>query len=351
MPGSLLSRDVLATLPQNDLADVLAGMKTDDEILRLVDSCRYNHNIYNVMIHDVLPHVVDKLALEVAMELVVGLWNVSDTHGVFAHLVDATHKLLDTLTYPVLVEMLLRLMRATNGAEVVFDMKTRVLDLLKTTVFFCNLYHRSLLCQLLYDLRACRDPDYLVCDVASNVLEMMSDGVHVDTARTTDAFLGDVARSGYHGLLTNSPLFVHCLSVVSGEYEAEHLQFVLPIVEAAGTSFLVVLARHPKQAEVTAAVRRLARKVDGFEERVTPLWPRWVANVLEKEVAPDCVRDRDRVRDRECPITLETCEDPVLASDGVVYERDAILHYLVLNSPMRSPMTRQPLSSKVVAAL
>ena len=51
------------------------------------------------------------------------------------------------------------------------------------------------------------------------------------------------------------------------------------------------------------------------------------------------------------PITLETCKDPVLASDGVVYERDAILHYLVLNSPMRSPMTRQPLSSKVVAAL
>lgn len=48
----------------------------------------------------------------------------------------------------------------------------------------------------------------------------------------------------------------------------------------------------------------------------------------------------------ECPITLEPCSDPVMASDGFTYERDAILR--VISMGMASPMTREPLDRMVV---
>lgn len=42
-----------------------------------------------------------------------------------------------------------------------------------------------------------------------------------------------------------------------------------------------------------------------------------------------------------CPITLERCNDPVIASDGHIYERDAIMGHMT--SSMRSPLTRESL--------
>ena len=47
----------------------------------------------------------------------------------------------------------------------------------------------------------------------------------------------------------------------------------------------------------------------------------------------------------ECPITLMPCVDPVLASDGYVYDRLAILTHL--SSSCRSPMTREMLHPRV----
>ena len=46
-----------------------------------------------------------------------------------------------------------------------------------------------------------------------------------------------------------------------------------------------------------------------------------------------------------CPITHEPCADPVIASDGHTYEREAILAHLVLRS--ESPLTREPLDAMV----
>lgn len=42
-----------------------------------------------------------------------------------------------------------------------------------------------------------------------------------------------------------------------------------------------------------------------------------------------------------CPITLETFRDPVRASDGRVYERDAIARWIIAHGT--SPFTREPL--------
>ena len=51
---------------------------------------------------------------------------------------------------------------------------------------------------------------------------------------------------------------------------------------------------------------------------------------------------RDRYEDYMCPITLEIMKDPVVASDGNTYEREAIERYLRISN--LSPMTRQPIT-------
>jgi hypothetical protein len=43
-----------------------------------------------------------------------------------------------------------------------------------------------------------------------------------------------------------------------------------------------------------------------------------------------------------CPITLDVCRDPVLAGDGHVYERIAIIKWI--EEQGTSPLTRQPLN-------
>ena len=49
----------------------------------------------------------------------------------------------------------------------------------------------------------------------------------------------------------------------------------------------------------------------------------------------------------ECPITLQPCVDPVVASDGHTYERDAILKHMLQNG-LVSPLTRQALEGRLV---
>ena len=47
------------------------------------------------------------------------------------------------------------------------------------------------------------------------------------------------------------------------------------------------------------------------------------------------------VTTKTCPITLCECVDPVVASDGHTYERDAIMHYMLTAD--KSPVTKTPL--------
>jgi hypothetical protein len=51
-------------------------------------------------------------------------------------------------------------------------------------------------------------------------------------------------------------------------------------------------------------------------------------------VAPSC---RERPAAHECPLTLDTMTDPVLAADGHTYEREAIANWFERNST--SPLT------------
>ena len=49
----------------------------------------------------------------------------------------------------------------------------------------------------------------------------------------------------------------------------------------------------------------------------------------------------------ECPITLQPCMDPVVASDGITYERDAIVRCMVTRGFV-SPSTRQIIDARLI---
>lgn len=70
------------------------------------------------------------------------------------------------------------------------------------------------------------------------------------------------------------------------------------------------------------------------------LEPYWVSKFSETDAVPLARDDAP-----ECPITLERCVRPVIASDGFTYEQDAIM--TLLSRGMTSPMTREPLDIRV----
>ena len=66
-------------------------------------------------------------------------------------------------------------------------------------------------------------------------------------------------------------------------------------------------------------------------------WPQQVADILN---APP--QRTQPVTTHACPITLEACVYPVVASDGHTYERDALMKHMALHGSV-SPMTKETL--------
>lgn len=113
-----------------------------------------------------------------------------------------------------------------------------------------------------------------------------------------------------------------------------------PLVAAmlAGTSVELVLRlqAHGKLASLVDVVRR-PRSLAWRAVRAS-LRRHWPALLADE--------DDDASKDREgapsCPITLSPCARPVVASDGHVYERDALMRHMSVNGAV-SPMTREVL--------
>lgn len=111
------------------------------------------------------------------------------------------------------------------------------------------------------------------------------------------------------------------------------------LLEGTSVAFVLHLRRRNALASLVRRARG-ARDDDATWARVLALLtkqcPAWVALFTNERNAPqtksECV----------CPITLDECVNPVVASDGHTYERDALLQYMV--DSRDSPITRQPLA-------
>jgi hypothetical protein len=84
-----------------------------------------------------------------------------------------------------------------------------------------------------------------------------------------------------------------------------------------------------------------------FDE-AEPYYSVRLANGSEKQTVRDRLelpaRNDGLAQHLQCPITLEVMTDPVIAADGITYERTAIEDWLRTHNT--SPLTNTPLTSK-----
>lgn len=181
--------------------------------------------------------------------------------------------------------------------------------------------------------------DLDVCEVLLEVALMtfhrVRGGVHLDTECVVTRLLTTVVREFPFALVYTRQFALHWLAIVS----CVDVETSFTLLERTGTALLLVVL-HCTNGDASDAHRFLRSR----EERdlAIRLWPTRFGPVFDAT----WTRSETQTTERECPITLEPMVDPVVASDGHVYERDAILTHLLKNDT--SPLTRETMDYTVV---
>ena len=119
------------------------------------------------------------------------------------------------------------------------------------------------------------------------------------------------------------------------------LAFVNVLSNMLGTEsvqFIIELARLNKLNILIRAANKEDSNWKRVKDKLRQKWPLRVSEVLN---------DSSTVQDAEatsvcCPITQSPCVNPVVASDGHTYEKDAIMQHM--SCCLKSPITKQPLT-------
>jgi hypothetical protein len=156
--------------------------------------------------------------------------------------------------------------------------------------------------------------------------------------------LEEVVRETPHAEYVLYDSHLHALLGVIVGYE-HPTGLIDALVTACGTAFLMHMKREMTHEQFTVFLFKLVRCADYTSRQTTrllDLWPRVVADAIRY-----CYIQGPPITSYECPITFDPCVDPVVASDGHTYERDAILTHLSMAGT--SPLTRGPLDTFVVS--
>lgn len=147
-----------------------------------------------------------------------------------------------------------------------------------------------------------------------------------------------VALSRYNWPVIFGPLVANMLGTTS-------VHFVVALARAGGLERLVSAAyAHSTTTDPRGAPSEMVEY--GREmwtlamARLCSVWPSRVAATLhpsDDDAPPPSTT-------YECPITLQPCVRPAVASDGHTYERDALMRLLVESDVPVSPLTKAPLS-------
>lgn len=175
------------------------------------------------------------------------------------------------------------------------------------------------------ELRADDDPSFDV----EMILQLLRDGVR--DAR------GGLALLQRHVV---PALYAPSLLDAIDTLESNHVELPTNLVYVLSTSLPVRCVREGRED----LLRRLTLHTAETTTLLVSLWPRMLSQVTGLPL----VVASTPVTSVECPITMEPCVDPVVASDGHTYERDAILTLLSRSDRPQSPLTRQPLNDIVV---
>lgn len=170
--------------------------------------------------------------------------------------------------------------------------------------------------------------------------EDSADGSHL---RKCLSFLETLAACvEWHAFLTE---WVVALSLYGWPISFGRL--VANMLSTPSVQLLLELKRRDKLALLIRAAHRYVTQTSDASwcvshRRLRTAWPTQFALVLNCPAAntvPSSVH--------ECPITLQKCANPVVASDGHTYERDALLRYMSDNVVAVSPMTKVQLMPMV----
>lgn len=113
-----------------------------------------------------------------------------------------------------------------------------------------------------------------------------------------------------------------------------------------GTSVELIFHLHLRgtlQSLIRAAHSPSCRDAEAWDVVRAHLRRHWPAHVDFVMNLTDDASQIEVTSPLVCPITLQPCRDPIVASDGHTYERDALMQHLTTQRVMISPLTKQPL--------
>lgn len=195
---------------------------------------------------------------------------------------------------------------------------------------------------LLIRLRAFDDERFLVRDLAYHVMTWATKSHRTkEEDDGLECVLVGILDGPHPHLVLSCPA---CKALFSSLVKGDQLRMknlMMTWLYKASTMLLVQMYKDAK--EMDAASNFLRTLVLTFPKQCFAAWPR-VAKEFGATDKEEAGAKRVSLKSYECPILLEETSDPVLASDGWVYDRNALLTFLCTTEHPRSPMTRERLS-------
>ena len=189
-------------------------------------------------------------------------------------------------------------------------------------------------CEMLYTLEDYTD--FVVLRLCEKLLHILCHSASSEVLYYVTSILVRICNSPLYGFLCYIPdLHVYLYRILL-IHDTKASSLVNDIVKRSGTVLMIHCARHHDQE----AIRLFLERVIAHNIEIWQFWPEFVSGLVPGYKAKESMPTL-----RSCPITLAPMHDPVLASDGHIYERNAILTHLVKSQI--SPMTRCPLSNEV----
>ncbi|MEC7112778.1 MAG: U-box domain-containing protein, partial [Candidatus Thermoplasmatota archaeon] len=205
-----------------------------------------------------------------------------------------------------------------------------------------SLNNRCCLFSLCHKLRLYESVTFCAHDVAGWIMETHTTFLRFPLfAGQSLELVASIARSHPQYVVRCECLFKY-LCAVSKDRTTTCNELINSLISSFGTEFLVRAARSGHLSELICICE------DDTVKALDALWPGKLASLMggspskRRRVLLPSVK-------HECPITQDACVDPVVATDGHTYERDAILTVILNGFPSPvSPMTREKIDLRVV---
>ena len=197
---------------------------------------------------------------------------------------------------------------------------------------------RERLAHIFSDMYGDENTELLLNDVTMHVMMLTCFGTTPEGYSVIERLLTRILSSPHFHMVAFCPGLLHfLLHLATGKLMPD---FVRCLLQVAGTAVIVQIRRSKCEHNAHAIVEFMAQNSGSL---LYELWPDLTKHFVNKRDL-SLKRTRSDQDKKSCPILLDLTDDPVLASDGFVYDRDTILTYLSKGNT-KSPMTREHLST------